>query len=323
MRILFFFFLVFPFVGFSQKGEMDFPRDTTFNVRSAYQKIVKDFPHAGMVKEFEIAGICEKRDLVYYSLGERKLHIDVFYPEKKGEAVPGILLIHGGGWASGTKSHLVPMAQKLAQIGYVAASVEYRLSPEALYPAGIVDLKTALKWLKINSASFGLDTSQIATLGTSSGATLASLLGTSLENEKFLSHPMSENVSDAVHAIVNIDGIVDFTDPNESGKDNNPQKPSAGARWFGYTYKQKPELWLEASAITYVNKNTPPTVFINSALPRFHAGRNYYLEVLNKNGIYNEVHTIANTPHPFWLCYPWFDETVDYISDFLEKVFIK
>lgn len=310
-----------PLCGFSQNSTSGFPRDTSFNVQSAFKKIVKEFPQASVVTEFSLPLITAKRNLVYHSFGNRKLHIDVFYPKKIGKAVPGVVLIHGGGWASGTKSHLVPMAQTLAENGYVAATVEYRLSPEEHYPAGVIDLKTAVKWLKINALEFGLDSNKIATLGTSAGATLASLLGTTSGNHAFQSHNSIPKVSNNVKAIVNIDGVVDFTDPAESGKDNNPQKPSAGARWFGYTYQQKPEVWVEASPITYVSENTPPTIFINSALPRFHAGRDNYLAVLNKHGIYNEVHTISNTPHPFWLCYPWFDEVVPLVLEFLEKIF--
>lgn len=319
MRKLVLLFICLPFLVFSQQ-KSDFPKDTSFNVQSAYRKIAKDFPQATIVKEFDIPAINEKRNIVYYSFGERDLHIDVFYPKiSKVKTVPGVLLIHGGGWASGTKAHLVPMAQKLAEAGYVAATVESRLSPEALYPAAVTDLKTALKWFRIHAADFGLDTAKIATLGTSSGATVASLLGTTGGNPLFPSHAVSEPVSDKVQAIVNIDGILDFTDPNESGKDNDPAKPSAGARWFGATYKQKPELWVEASPLTYVSDDTPPTLFINSALPRFHAGRDEYLKVLNENGIYNEVHTIEETPHPFWLFHPWFDEAVPLVISFLDK----
>ncbi|HPE58640.1 MAG TPA: alpha/beta hydrolase, partial [Bacteroidales bacterium] len=223
------------------------------------------------------------------------------------------------GWASGNKSHLVPMAQKLAENGFVAATVEYRLSPEAKYPAGVIDLKTAVKWFKSNASEFHLDTTKIAVLGTSAGATLATLLGTTGGNYVFPSHPGFERIGDQVQVIVNMDGVLDFTDPAESGKDNDPNKPSAGARWFGYTFNEKPELWIEASPNTYVNNHTPPTLFINSALPRYHAGRDKYLDVLNQNDIYNEVHTIEKTPHPFWLFHPWFDEALPFIISFLDR----
>ncbi len=317
-----FLFLAFPFLGRSQEGKMVFPRDTTFSVWSAGQKIKKDFPDAVEVKQFKGLKIKDERNVVYYSLGNRDLHADLFYPDNKsGNKIPAIILIHGGGWASGTKSHLVPLAQILAVNGYFTATVEHRLSPEAVYPAAITDLKTFVKWLKINAGKYNIDTTKIAVLGCSSGATLASFVGVTGGNPKFQSHKINGKVSDKVQAIINIDGIVDFTDPNESAKDDDPAKPSAGARWFGYTFKQNPEIWKEASPLTYVSKNTPPTLYINSALPRFHAGRDQFLKVLTDNHIYSEVHTIDNTPHPFWLFHPWFDETWPKIIGFLHTVF--
>ena len=317
-----FFFLLFllPILVSAQKDLIDFPKDTSFTVQSTARKIAKDFPQARAVDEFRISSILEKRDMVYFSIGKRELHLDVFYPKNSKNKVPGVLLIHGGGWASGSKSHLVPLAQKLAEAGFVAACAEYRLSPEAKYPAGVKDLKTALVWLKINAKEFGLDTSKIAVLGTSAGATVASLIGTTAGNPLF-SPNGNLNAGDKVQAIINIDGVLDFTDPAESGKDENPDKPSAGARWFGTTFAQKPELWIQASPVTYVDGKTPPTLFINSALPRFHAGREQYLSVLKQNNIYYEVHTIPNTPHPFWLFYPWFEDVVKLTDSFLKKIF--
>ena len=91
--------------------------------------------------------------------------------------------------------------------------------------------------------------------------------------------------------------------------------------WFGGTFKQVPEKWIEASPLTYAGSNTPPILFINSVLPRFHAGRDSVISVLNKYHIYTEVHTIPGTPHPFWLFDPWFEPTVDYMVNFLQKTF--
>ena len=322
LRTLTLIFCFLPSLTFAQEKKIDFPRDTSFNVHSTFLKERKQYPFIQPVSEFDIPGVKAKKDVVYCELGERKLHADVFYPEKQANAIyPGVILIHGGGWASGAKSHLVPMAQKLAEHGYVAASVEYRLSPEALYPAGVIDLKTAIIWLKINAGEFDLDSSRVAVLGTSAGGTLASLLATTGGKVIFPSHQLQGQAGDRVQALVNIDGVPDFTTPSESGKDEDPAKPSAGARWFGATYKQKPELWKEASAVNYVDAQTPPTIFINSKNARFHAGRGDFLKVLDQYGIYNEVYTIPDTPHPFWLFYPWFDETWPKVVDFLDRVF--
>ncbi|MBW6534038.1 MAG: alpha/beta hydrolase [Mariniphaga sp.] len=313
-----------PVIVYGQTPKNDFPRDTSFSVRSAGENIKKEFPNAMAVKEFQGLKIKSEKDVVYRAFKNRELHADLFYPDKTlDKKIPAIILIHGGGWASGNKSHLVPMAQMLAAHSFFTATVEHRLSPEAKYPAAITDLKTFVKWVKTNAEKYYTDTTKIAVLGCSSGATLATLLGTIGQNPKFNSHKLEENISDKVHAIINIDGIVDFTDPAESGKDDDPNKPSAGARWFGYTFKQNPEVWVEASPLTYVNNETPPTLFINSSIPRFHAGRDEFTGILQQNGIYFEIHTIENTPHPFWLFHPWFDETWPLITQFLTRVFEK
>jgi pectinesterase len=316
-------FLIFlPALLSGQNPTFEYPRDTSFTVWSAGENIKKEFPEARPVKEFQGLNIQNEKDVVYYTLGERNLHADIFYPRtKRRSKLPAILLIHGGGWASGNKSHLVPLAQILAEQRFFTATVEYRLSPEAKYPAAITDLKTIVKWIKINSDKYNIDTTKIAVLGCSAGATLASFVGITGQNPDFISHETNSSVSDKVHAIINIDGILDFTDSVESAKDNDPLKPSAGARWFGYTYQQKPEIWIEASPINYAGEKTPPTLFINSALPRFHAGREEYIKILNQYQIYTEVHTIKNTPHPFWLFDPWFNQTWPKITRFLNQVF--
>ncbi len=322
MRTLLLLLLIVPFTGSAQNWTTKFPRDTSFSVNSAYKKAVKKYPEITPVTPFSDLNIVADWNVVYCAVGKRELHADVFYPKQKlKKKCPGVLLIHGGGWASGNKSHLVPLAQKLAAAGYITASIEYRLSPEAIYPTGVIDLKTAVKWFKIQANNYRLDTSRIAVLGTSAGATLATLLGTTGNTTKFSSHFLGQRMSDKVHAIVNMDGVLDFTDPAESGKDDDPNKPSAGARWFGATFKEKPELWIEGSPNTYVSKNTPPTLFVNSSLPRFHAGRDKYLDTLKRYDIYNEVHTIEDTPHPYWLFHPWFDEAFPIVKNFLSKVF--
>ena len=197
-----------------------------------------------------------------------------------------------------------PWLRNLLRMDFFSATVEHRLSPEAKYPAAIVDLKTAVKWVKANAGKYHIDTTKIAVLGTSSGATLASFVGTTGKNPQFTSHPIASHGSDEVQAIVNIDGILDFTDPAESGKDQNPEKPSAGAKWFGFTYKENPEIWVEASPLTYANEHTPPTLFINSALPRFHAGRDEYLKILSLYNTPFDTLTILKHPTHFGYSIP-------------------
>jgi len=300
------------------------PRDTSFTPYQAWIKIQKDFPEARIVKPQLPAGVQSESDVVYATLpntpyGKRELHLDLFSPEKPGK-YPVLLLIHGGGWRSGNKSMDIPLAQQIAAKDYVTAAVEHRLSPEALYPAAVYDVKAAVRFLRVNAAKYNIDPDKMAIMGSSAGGQLAALIGTTANVKKFEGDEGNNEVSAKVQAIINMDGILDFTDPNESAKDTDPTRRSAGAFWFGVTFKEAPEKWIEASPIQYVEKNTPPVLFINSALPRFHAGRDSAIFILNKHHIYCEVHTIPNTPHPFWLFHPWFEPTVGYIVDFLDKV---
>jgi acetyl esterase/lipase len=116
-------------------------------------------------------------DLEYAGAGNRALLLDLHLPDGAPRPYPLVLYIHGGAWREGTKAH--PRALRFLSEGYAVASVEYRLSQEAIFPAQIHDCKAAVRWLRANAGDFGLDAGRIAAWGESAGAHLASLLGTS------------------------------------------------------------------------------------------------------------------------------------------------
>jgi acetyl esterase/lipase len=313
--------LFLAFVSVSQQKPMaSQQRDTSFTVSSTAIKVLKQYPQTKVVESILPKGVTVQENMVYARDGGRELHLDLFKPAKKSKnGSPGVLLIHGGGWRSGYRQMEWPMAQHLAAQGYVTATVEYRLSTEALYPTGIHDLKASIRWMRANAAKYNIDPKKIAVYGCSAGGELAAFLGTTGDMKKFEGRLGDLRQSSRVQAVVDIDGVLDFTDPAESGKDTIPDKPSAGKAWFGASFKEKPDLWREASPINYVNEKTSPILFVNSSLPRFHAGRDEAIAKLSKLGIYTEVHTIPGTPHPFWLFHPWFDEAFGYIVTFLDK----
>jgi acetyl esterase/lipase len=302
----------------AQKKEI--PRDTSFTLDNTAPKIYKQYPHAKLVEAKLPTAVAAQENIVYTRYGERELHLDLFSPREKGtDPYPGVILIHGGGWRSGNRQMEWPMAQYLAARGYVTATVEYRLSAEALYPAGVYDLKGAIRWMRKNAVQYNIDPNKIAVYGCSAGGELAAFLGTTGDIKRFEGNAGYAERSSRVQAVIDIDGVLDFTTPAESAKDDDPKKPSAGKAWFGASYKEKPELWKDASPIKYVDDKTAPILFVNSALERFHAGRDEMIAQLNKLGISSEVHTIPDTPHPFWLFHPWFDEASGYILKFLDK----
>jgi len=296
-------------------------KDTSYTNYSAYQSTRKQHPNIKLVQEFKLPTVQEKRNLVYCTIGERKLLLDAFYPKKKAkQKTPAILIIHGGGWRSGDRTQHYPLAQRLAALGYACFTAEYRLSTEALYPAAVHDLKAALRWMRTNAKTFNLDTAKFAALGFSAGGELAAFIGTTNKNQKYRGENCYLNISSQVQAIVDIDGTLSFVHP-ESGEGNDTRSISAATYWFGYPKKENYALWEEASPLQQVSKNTPPTLFLNSSVDRMHAGRDDYRKILAQHNIYSEAHTFPNAPHAFCLFEPWFEPTVNYIANFLAKVF--
>ncbi|WP_207533885.1 alpha/beta hydrolase [Desertivirga arenae] len=298
-------------------------RDTSFALYSTYVKTKKAYPNIQMVSDDLPKGVKAKKDINYCRVSSaRNLNLDVFYPAKKSKkAYPAVILIHGGGWRSGERSQNIPLAQQLAKNGYVAVNAEYRLSTEALYPAAVQDLKAAIRWAKANAGSFRIDTTKIAVLGFSAGGQLASLIGTTTGVKKFdEGNACYSNYSSNVQAIVDLDGTLAFIHP-ESGEGDDSKGKSAATLWFGVPKAENPELWHEAGALNHVSSQTPPILFINSSVARMHAGRNDMISKLNQYGIYTEVRTFPEAPHVFPLFHPWFNDTVEFTVNFLDKVF--
>lgn len=324
MRKTVFFIFIFSIALTAQTEEIrkDIPIDTTFTVFSAAAKIAKTFPFAKLVTEKKSKKVKAVKDIVYAVYGKTEMLLDFQMPAKKSASpLPAVIIIHGGGWHSGNKTMEQPIAFYLAEKGYITANIQYRLAAEKLYPAAVYDIKAAVRWLRANALQYNIDTNKIAVLGCSAGAELATFVGVTNGLAQFEGEDNYLNHSSSVEAIVNIDGLVDFTHINSTKYDENPKKPCAANIWLGGSFKNKPELWKEASPINYVSKNSPPIVFINSALEDYHAGRDEYINRLKQFNIYYEMLTISNTPHPFWLFSPWYEETCSFTLNFLNNVF--
>ena len=110
-----------------------------------------------------------------------QLHIDIYWNQNTAplSKSPCVLWIHGGAWVSGTQNVVPAGARALLQSGFVVASVEYRLSGDAIFPAQILDVKGAIRFLKRNAATYRIDPARIATWGSSAGGHLAALALTS------------------------------------------------------------------------------------------------------------------------------------------------
>lgn len=297
-------------------------RDSSYNVNNELKKNQKNYPFIQLPATPKAGIITEKKDIVYCQRGSRKLLLDVFSPAQKTKNKrAAILIIHGGGWRSGDRSLHYALAQRLAALGYVCITPEYRLSTEALYPAAIHDIKAAIRWMRKNADKYQVDTNMIVASGHSAGGELAAFVGAT-NGLKIFDGDGCNNTSGKVNAVIDIDGTLAFIHP-ESGEGDDSKRISAATHWFGYSKTDNPAVWKEAGPLTHVGPHTPPTLFINSSVARMHAGREDFIRVLNQYGIPSSVKTFEGSPHSFILFNPWFDSTVTVINDFLKRTFAK
>ncbi len=196
--------------------------------------------------------------------GDKILHAELVQPKDPTKRLPrAVIYVHGGGWAGGSTVSEIGRAYQLAKAGYFVASVQYRLSVEAKWPAQIEDCKLAVRWLRANAAQYQIDPDHIGVAGQSAGGHLVACLGT-MDDPKFEGTGGYPGVSSKVQAVEDTSGPVDFTNGNfYDGDDFVPpaQKPKSDSMLitlFGATFAANPDVWKEGSPITHVKAGDPP-----------------------------------------------------------------
>ena len=204
-----------------------------------------------------LAGIVEQ-DVVTGKGGDRELHAEIAYPKDATGMLPAIVWIHGGGWISG--NYKPAPVLEMAKHGYVVASIEYRTSNLAPWPAQIQDCKLGVRWLRANAALYHADPNRIAAWGGSAGSHLANCLGT-MTDPKLEGDGGYPGVSSAVQAVIDSFGPTDFTDPKSVGA--NPTSLMLVEKLMGAPYAQNPDLWKSACPIAFVKAGDPPFFIIH------------------------------------------------------------
>jgi acetyl esterase/lipase len=316
-----YFFLVLVFTGSTLFAQSDIPKDTTYTVWSTYQKLKKQYSELWVVKTLEYPEVQQRTDVMYVTLkqtsGERQLKADLFYPKTIKQKFPAVVLVHGGGWRSGDKSMNIPLAQQLALSGYFVMSVEYQLSLEAKYPAAVYNLKAAIRWLRKHAEELNVNENYVAIVGGSAGGQLASLVGATNGNPHYEGQHGYAEFSSTVQAVVDLDGLLDFTDPESLTVKRTGY--SADVFWLEGHYDSIPDRWREASPLFQVTKKSPSYLFINSSQTRFHAGCKAMVDKLASFNISSQVVKLNDAPHSYWFFEPWFSPMVNHIVLFLNQ----
>ncbi len=208
------------------------------------------------------------KDLAY-GQGSAARKLDLYLPKRSGAAVPLVVLIHGGAFAVGDKGDLKRVADALVGRGYAVASVNYRLSGEARFPAGAQDVKGAVRWLRANAATYGLNPQQFAAWGESAGGYMAAMLGTTGDQKTVFDTPAGDRsltpttVSSAVQVVVDWYGPTDFATMDSQvkapggcpgGAQVHAAADSPESRWIGVPIGQAVSTVRAASPVTYVAK---------------------------------------------------------------------
>lgn len=207
-------------------------------------------------------GTTVHRDLAYVPNGHAKQKLDLYLPSGAVTARtkrPLVIYIHGGAFKFGDKkSAFLPV--RLLSKGYALASLDYRLSGDALFPAQIQDCKAAVRWLRANAARYGIDPSRFVSFGESAGGNLAALLGTAGPS-KYLDVGPNLKYSSVVQGVVDLYGPTDFLQMDahrvEGGDEHNPAD-SPESLLIGGALQENPDKVARANPITYVSRQSPP-----------------------------------------------------------------
>lgn len=204
------------------------------------------------------AGVRAERDIVYAKAGGRDLRLDLYLPEKPaGKPLPLVIWIHGGAWRAGGKEQTP--ALPLVGHGYAVASVGYRYTQEAPFPANVNDCKAAVRWLRANAARYGIDPERIGIWGSSAGGHLVAFLGTSGDNADFEGAEGVTGVSSRVQAVVDWYGptrVVRMSEYPSRMDHDSPESPES--QLIGAPIQQNAELAERANPAHYASKDDPP-----------------------------------------------------------------
>lgn len=240
-------------------------------------------------------GVKVERDIVYAQYGDRKVLLDLYLPkEKPDKPIPCIVVIHGGGWRNGNKQTFAKQAAYLAEHGFAAACISYRLLPEVKFPDPVIDCKAAVRWVRANAKKYSIDGDHIGAIGGSAGGHLVAMLGTSSKVKELEGEGGNKGVSSAVQAVVAMATPADMTR-------------------FAERSGLEEKLAKLVSPVTHVDKDSAPMLLLHGTKDTLvpMAQSELLLKKCKDAGVKAELVTMKDGLHAFWNQNQWFTETME------------
>jgi len=204
------------------------------------------------------------RNIEFANPDNQHLQVNLAQPKDGQGPFPAVVCIHGGGFRAGKREGYDKLLLTLAQHGYVAITVTYRLAPAYPFPAAIHDCKAAVRWLRANAAKYHVDPTRIGTMGGSAGGHLAQFLGVTAGVPQFEGEGNLEQ-SSAVSCVVNFFGPSDFTKSYDKSVDAKEVLPL----FFGGDLSTKRKEHIIGSPLYWVTPNAAPTLCLHGTADEY------------------------------------------------------
>ena len=240
-----------------------------------------------------------ERDIEYANPDGQHLKLNLARPKSPKGLVPAVVCIHGGGFRAGNREHHDRLCLQLAERGFVAVTVSYRLSPKYKFPAAVHDVKAAVRWLRANASKYGVDPSRIGTTGDSAGGHLALFLGLTgpIDDEHDANRNDNRDQSSRVSCVVDVYGPTDFTKSYGKSVDAHEVLPL----FLGGNLETARHQHILASPLNWVTPDAAPTLIIHGTDDKYvaHEQATWLIERLKAVDVDSELLTLEGAGHGF------------------------
>lgn len=241
-------------------------------------------------------GVVFERGIEYSNADNQHLQVNLARPKEGSGPFPAVVCIHGGGFRAGKRESYDKLCQTLAQRGYVAITVTYRLAPAYPFPAAVLDCKTAVRWLRANAAKYNVDPTRIGVTGGSAGGHLAQFLGVTAGVKTFEGEG-NLGQSSAVSCVVNFYGPSDLTKSYGKSVDAAEVLPL----FFGGNLETKRREHIVGSPLYWVTPEAAPTLCVHGTEDKYVAYEQatWLVDRLKASAAEAELLTLQGAGHGF------------------------